>query len=387
LGLTTFVGWLRVAGCAALKPARNERAKAGDETRTRDICLGTELIDASKDSTVWADTYDRDLTDIFAIQSEVSQTIARKLAATLSPEEKKRIETKPTENLEAYDLYLQATKLITEAGVLWYIGDLEKLLHDAIKLLDQAVHLDPNFALAYCAAANAHDMLYFSYDATLERRALGDIAIANALRLQPDLPEAHLAYAYHLHRAYRDYQRARVQLTIARQNMPNSVPAMDLEAYLDQHAGNFEKSNQDLMESTKLDPRNPIPASALAFSLSGARQFPAAEQAYNRAIELAPDQPMLKVQKAIGFNFQRTGDAQADRLAIAALPPSMADDRSMINLRVILALIDRNWQQATELIQQMNDGQDQGDFAYTWFPVPVHCYSILIARLQGKSAR
>jgi tetratricopeptide (TPR) repeat protein len=230
LGLTTFVGWLRVAGCAALKPARNERAKAGDETRTRDICLGTELIDASNDSTVWADTYDRDLTDIFAIQSEVSQTIARKLAATLSPEEKKRIETKPTENLEAYDLYLQATKLITEAGVLWYIGDLEKLLHDAIKLLDQAVHLDPNFALAYCAAANAHDMLYFSYDATLERRALGDIAIANALRLQPDLPEAHLAYAYHLHRAYRDYQRARVQLTIARQNMPNSVPAMDLEA-------------------------------------------------------------------------------------------------------------------------------------------------------------
>jgi serine/threonine protein kinase len=348
------------------------------------VRVTTELIDASNDSTVWADNYDRDLTDIFAIQSEVSQTIARKLAATLSPEEKKRIEAKPTENLEAYDLYLQATKLITEAGVLILIGNTEKLLHDAIQLLDQSVHLDSNFALAYCAAANAHGMLYFFYDETLERRALGDIAIANALRLQPDLPEAHLAYAYHLYRAYRDDQRARVQLTIARQNMPNSVPAMDLEALLDRRAGYFEKAIQELKESSELDPRNPIPASILATTLSMARQFPAAERAYDRAIELAPDQPMLKVQKAVNFNFQRTGDAQALRSAIAALPPSMANNRSMVNLRLILALIDRNWQQATQLIQQMNGGRDQGDFAYAYFPVPVNCYSILIARLQGN---
>jgi TolB-like protein len=182
------------------------------------VRVTTELIDAGNDSTLWADSYDRDLTDIFAIQSEVAQTIAGKLTATLSPEEKKRVEAKPTDNLEAYDLYLQATNLITEARVLNWIGNAEQPLRDAIKLLERAVHLDPNFALAYVAEADPHSILYFfGYDLTLERRALGDIAIANALRLQPNLPEAHLEYAYFLWRAYRDLERARVQLAIARQ--------------------------------------------------------------------------------------------------------------------------------------------------------------------------
>jgi TolB-like protein len=144
------------------------------------VRVTTELVDASNDSTVWADSYDRDLTDIFAIQSEVAQTIASRLAATLSPEEKKRIEAKPTDNLEAYDLYLQATNLITEAQVLFWIGNPEQQLRDAIKLLEQAVHLDPNFALAYAAATNAHSMLYWNYDETSDRRALGDRVIANA---------------------------------------------------------------------------------------------------------------------------------------------------------------------------------------------------------------
>jgi len=348
------------------------------------VRVTTELVDASNDSTVWADSYDRDLTDIFAIQSEVAQMIASKLTATLSPEEKKRIEAKPTDNLEAYDLYLRATNLLTEAQVLFYIGNIEKPLRDALKFLDQAVRLDSNFALAYSAATNAHGLLYLLYDETLERRALGDKAIATALRLQPNLPEAHLAYAFFLYRTYGDYQRARVQLNIARQSMPNSSVAIDLEALLDRDAGNFEKAIQELRKSNELDPRNPVPASRLALTLSFTRQFPAAEKAFDRAIDLAPDQPMLKVQKALDFNFQRSADADALRSAIAALPVSMANDRNMVNLRLILALIDRDWQHATELIQQMNSSQDEGNFAYAGFPVPFSCYSILIARLQGN---
>jgi tetratricopeptide (TPR) repeat protein len=105
---------------------------------------------------------------------------------------------------------------------------------------------------------------------------------------------------------------------------------MDLEAYLDRRAGNFEKAIQELKESNKIDPRNPIPASALALSLSISRRFTEAEQAYDRAIELAPDQPMLKVQKALYFNFQRDGDTHAFRSAIAALPSSMVNDRNMV---------------------------------------------------------
>jgi non-specific serine/threonine protein kinase len=114
------------------------------------VRVSTELIDARNDNMIWADSYDRDLTDIFAIQSEVAQTIARKLAATLSPEEKKRIEEKATDNLEAYDLYLRGKELVQNTQVIAIGGDLADSLGKAVTLLEQAAHLDPNFTLAYC---------------------------------------------------------------------------------------------------------------------------------------------------------------------------------------------------------------------------------------------
>ena len=179
------------------------------------VRVSTELVDARNDDTIWADSYDRDLTDIFAIQSEVAQTIADKLTATLSPEEKKWIEARPTDNLEAYDLYLQAKEFIGNARVFVPIANLEKSLLDAISLLEQAMRLDPKFTLAYCASAEAHDVIYFFYDSNPERRALADAAVNSALRLEPNLPEVHLAYATHLYRGYRDYARAKAQLAIA----------------------------------------------------------------------------------------------------------------------------------------------------------------------------
>ncbi|MGA7128983.1 MAG: serine/threonine-protein kinase, partial [Chthoniobacterales bacterium] len=158
------------------------------------VRVSTELIDARQDKTIWADSYDRDLTDIFAIQSEVAQTIATKLTAKLSAEEKKNIERKPTENLEAYDLYLRANELILNVRIsMIFGGNVDKPLADAIGLLDQAVELDPKFTLAYCALAKAHDLVYRTSDRTPERGALVEAAINNAMRLQPDLPEVHLA--------------------------------------------------------------------------------------------------------------------------------------------------------------------------------------------------
>ena len=174
------------------------------------VRITTELIDAINDRTIWSEIYDRDLSDIFAIQSEVAQTIAHKLAATLSPEEKKNIEAIPTENLEAYDLYLQAKERSNYAGVFPLLTGYEKPMREAIDLLDRAIRLDPNFTLAYCASAEANDWLYRAYDPTAMRRALGDSAIKHALLLQPFLPDVHLRYANHLYMAYRDYERARV---------------------------------------------------------------------------------------------------------------------------------------------------------------------------------
>ena len=251
------------------------------------VRVSIELIDAGNDHTVWADSYDRDLTNIFAIQSEVAQTIAAKLTATLSTDEKRRIEAKPTENLEAYDLYLRAKELIVSVDISNSVGPaIERPLGDAIGFLDQAVQLDPRFTLGYCALAYAHDFAYRSRDPNPEQRASADAAIKSALSLQPDLPEVHLAYARHLYWGYRDYKRARVQLAIARRGLPNNVEAILLGALMDRRQGNFEKAIREFKEAMTRDRANEQSIVELAITLFTTRQFDAAEQAFNRAIDL-----------------------------------------------------------------------------------------------------
>ncbi len=347
------------------------------------VRVSIELIDARHDKTTWADSFDRDLTDIFAIQSEVAQTVATKLAATLSPEEKRNIEKKPTENLEAYDLYLRAKECMVSVRVSAASGSVEKPLVDAIGFLEQAIRLDPKLTLAYCASAEAHDLLYFFFDPTLEQRALGDEAINSALGLQPDLPEVHLAYAYHLYRRYHDYERARSQLAIARRGLPSDSEAIGLEALMDRRQGQFEKAIREFNDAIMRDPHNSVFIEDLALTLSVMHQFRAAEQMFDRLIELRPDQPILKAQKPLFVSYYKTGDDTAVRSAIAALPASMADDRGALSLRLFFAVVDRDRPQAKELIEKMK-GDDEGNFAYGQINVPVGCYSILLARLQGE---
>jgi serine/threonine protein kinase/Tfp pilus assembly protein PilF len=349
------------------------------------VRVSTELIDAGTDKTIWADSYDRDLTDIFAIQSEIAQTIASKLTATLSPDEKKRIEAKPTEILEAYDLYLRAKELITNVRISTALGSgVEKPLHTAIRFLEQAVRLDPKFALAYCASARAHDLLYRLYDPTPERRALADAAIDQAMRLQADLPEIRLAYATHLYFSYRDYERARVQLAIAERGLANDADVFMLEALIDRRQGNFEKAVGEFNKAITYDPRNSASIADLGTTFVLMRQFAAAEKVYGRLIGLLPDQPILEVQKAFNVTFMNTGDGTAFRSAIAALPASLADDRNVLSLRLCFTLNDRDWTEANGLIQKMKDGEDDGYFAYAAISVPIDCYSLLLARLQGE---
>jgi serine/threonine protein kinase/Tfp pilus assembly protein PilF len=348
------------------------------------VRVSTQLIDARNDHTIWADSYDRDLTDIFAIQSEVAQTIAGKLTATLSPEERKRIETKPTGSLAAYDLYLRAGESIASAELSYSAGTTENRLREAIGFLEQAVRVDPSFTLAYCASAKAHDLLYSWNDPTPERRALADVAVNTALRLQADLPEVHLAYAGHLYYAYRDYERAQVQLAIAKRGSPNNAEAFMLEAYMDRRQGNWEKAIQDINEAVKRDPLNTLSIQELASTLFYLRQFDGVERAYDRLIQLAPDRSILKVLKALLIAFMKTGDSTPFWSEMAALPPSMDEDRTVLSLRLSFALVDHNWQLTKDLIEQMKGGEDDGYFAYAVEPIPIDCYSILIARLRAE---
>jgi len=348
------------------------------------IRVSTELIDARNDNMVWADSFDRDLTDIFTIQGEVAQTIARKLAATLSPEEKKNIEAKPTDNLEAYDLYLRAEKLIGTATASLFIGNFEMGLHEAIDLLERAVELDPKFVRAYCKETEAQDLIYTGYDPVPTRRTFADAAIENALRLQPDLPEVHLTYAYHLYDAHRDYERARVQLAIARRGLPNNAEAITLEAYMDRREGKLQKAIEELNQAINVDPRNGGAIADLAYTLFMTRQLDAAGQAFDRAIDLGADQPMLKVQRALYVTLFKTGNNGALRATLATLPASMAEDQGALTWRLACALADRDWPQASELVEKMKRHEDDRNFSYSAVPVPVNCYFILLARLQGE---
>jgi len=349
------------------------------------VRVSVELVEARNDSTTWADSYDRDLTDIFAIQSEIAQTIAGKLTATLSPSEQKLIEQKPTENLAAYDLYLKGKALISKTELSWDFAGPGQPLTDSIKFLIQAVQADPTFALAYCAAGHAHDLLYISSDPTPARRALGDAAIQAALRLQPDLPDVHLAYAYHLYFCYRDYDQARKHLEIAKTGLPNNPEAIELQAFMDRRQGRFQEAVNEFKAALELDPQNPEGISDLAFTLVCLRQFKAASEVYDRLIKLVPEQAALKVEKEWFTTWLETGDDTKLQAAIGELPKSVSTDREIVSTSLMLALLNRDWSRASQFVDQLqkNGGEDNGNFGYAAIPVPAGCYSILLARMQG----
>ena len=345
------------------------------------VRVSTELIDARNDTTIWADSYDRDLTDIFVIQSEVAQSIAGKLSATLSLAEKKAIETKPTDNLEAYDLYLRGKERLVRTELSFGEAPDQKLLIEAADFFEKAVRLDPKFTLAYCAGAKAYDLIYWSYDPSPEVLTKADQAVNTAMRLQPDLPEVHLANAHHLYRGYLDYDGARAQLAIASLGLPNSAEADHYQALIDRRQGKFEQAIEKLSEAITRDPRNPIYLYTLADSFCDLRQFRAADKAFDRVIELRPDQPMLKIEKAL-YSFWENGDDSAVWSVIRALPLSVAGTTDVLSWRLQFALVDRDWDQAAQLIEKLKE--ENIDFANGSRPVPVECYSVLLSRLRGE---
>src|SRR5262249_30583638 len=186
------------------------------------VRVSAQLIDARNDSHIWAEKYERELADVFAIQSEIAQAIADHLQAKLSPKEKSAINERPTSDIVAYDLYLRAKELIYEGEV--SPSRQRENLFEAVQLLGQAVARDPTFVLAYCQLAGAHDLIYFfNYDHTVNRLKLAEASIGNAVRLQPDAGQTHLAQAIHSYFGYLDYDRARGELTKAQRSLPNDT--------------------------------------------------------------------------------------------------------------------------------------------------------------------
>jgi len=260
------------------------------------VPVNAQLIDARTDSQIWAERYDRDVADVFAIESEVAGKIIAQLQAKISQSEKAAIEQKPTADLAAHDLYVRAKTLIATAV---YTTPLQEGLFEAVRMLNQAIERDPAFALAYYQLAHAHDLIYFTgLDHTPARLAMADAAIQSLARLLPNSGEAHLALAKHLYWGYHDYDRARKELTLAQKSLPNDPWAFVLAGYIDRRQGRWAESIKNLERAVELDPQNPHVLQQIASTYSLLRRYADQERALDRAIAVTPKEAVLRGSRA-----------------------------------------------------------------------------------------
>ena len=261
--------------------------RAGNRVR-----VSAQLIDATTDTHVWAEGYDRPLDDVFAIQTDIAKTIAGQLQAKLSPNEKAAIEERPTKDLAAYELYVRAKLLVTKG-----VFDSANLF-EPVRLLDQAIARDRDFFLAYCLLAEAHTTIYSVYDHTPERRDLADRAVKAASRLRPEAGEAHLARARYLYKCNLHYDNARAELALAQRKLPNNAQVFELMGSIDSRQGRSTEEVRNFEKALELDPHNLSNLRQLAVTYLFMRRFAEAVATVDHTIALAPDDAQLRAFRA-----------------------------------------------------------------------------------------
>jgi serine/threonine-protein kinase len=258
--------------------------------------VNAQLIDTRTDTHSWAQTYDRDVSDLFAVQSDIAQAIVGQLRAKISPAEKRAIERPPTADLTAFDLYIRAKNLLLTVG---FSANEKEDLVQAADLLDQAVTHDPSFFDAYCQLVLTHGLLYlYGYDHTSARLALAEAALGAASRLRPDAGETHLARARYLYRGYLDYNGALAELDIARQSLPNDPQILELTGYVQRRQGRWEESIQNLQRVLELDPRNIDTLRQLALSYGDLARYAEEKSVLDRALAIEPNDAATKAMRA-----------------------------------------------------------------------------------------
>lgn len=270
----------------------------GSVTQTGErIHITAQLTDARTGAHVWAENYERDLGDVFAIQSDIVHRIISQLQVTVSPNEEAAIAEQPTKDLAAYGFYVRAKALIATISI---SAQINEKLHEAVRLLDQAVARDPDFYLAYCELSAAHDYLYFfGMDHTPVRLASADAALKALVRLRPDAAETHLARADFLYRCYLDYDRARTELALVERTLPNNSEIFESTGYIDRRQGLWNESARSLQRALGLDPRNFLILQQIALSYQEFRKFGPMAAALDRALLLAPHDLDNRVTRAL----------------------------------------------------------------------------------------
>jgi len=341
------------------------------------VRISAQLIDARTDAHVWAERYDRELADVFGIQTEVAEKIVSQLKARLSPGEKAAIKEGPTHDLAAYDLYLRAKNLIDAIS---FNARAQENLLEATQLLQDAVSRDPAFLLAYYQLARAQDQIYFlGIDHTPARLALANAAVQATLRLRPDSGEAHLALAQHLYWGYRDYDRARAELAKARRALPNEPLVLLLAGYIDRRQGRWEQSIQQMERALELDPRNLFILQQISFSYFNLRRYPEMAATLDRVLIIAPKDINTRVQRAT-VDLEWRADTRPLHSAfqeILAEDPGAA--ATLTPMWMLLALCERDGAAARQVLAAISpEGSEELGFKY-----PKAWYEGVVARALG----
>jgi TolB-like protein/Tfp pilus assembly protein PilF len=319
-----------------------------------------QLIDARNDAHLWAQSYDRDLADVFAIQSEIAKAIAGQLQAKLSPNEKKAIEQPPTTDLAAFDLYSRAKSLLL---TIVFSGTADPDMRKAIELLNEAVKRDPSFFDAYCQLAYAHEFLYAirGYDHTPARLGLAEAALQAATRLRPDAAATHLARAQYLYYGLRDYAGALAELEIARRTLPNDPRLFELTGYILRRRGQQEEGLRNLERAVELDPRNFVTLQQIANSYSNLRRYAEAIAALDRALAIVPDNIETRANRDVFYFYWKADTLPLHQTIDAILAQGPSVVASAADTWFLCALAERDPAAAERALVALGDNPSWGE--------------------------
>ena len=347
--------------------------RAGNRVR-----VTARLMNARTDAPLWAEHYDRPLSDVFAIQSEVAQAIAGQLQTRVTPEARLAIDVPPTTDLQAFDLYLRAHKLLE----IVYGAQIRAKLPEVARLLEEALARDPKFLQARALLVRTQGYIYWwgldHTPAQLERFRADTQAI---IRLQPEAGETHKALADFYYHGCRDYERARKELDLARLTLPNDAEIFSYHAYIDRRQGRWAESNRNLERGLELDPRNIPILQELAKNYVDLHLYAQAAAIFERTIAIVPEEPDVRIALA-----QASLDATADIKPYASTLEALLTKNPKLSLDVddpIYTICVRDPVAAERYLANLSP-----EGTPYWGTVWPHSYrEALVARMEGDGQR
>src|SRR5713101_3747050 len=348
--------------------------------------VALQLVDLRDSSRSWTETYERPMKDVFALQSEITQAVAARLKARLSPNETIALNEPPTADLRAYDLYLraQAIDVLVRDTAEW-----ATVTQQRISFLDQAVERDPKFVLAYCELAKAHDILYRTRQVTsvenrtVDHRALAETALEKARRIQPDIGPVHLALADHFLSANNDVSQARVEIDLARRTMPNSAELETTAGAIARRQSRWDDEVRALETAVALEPRAAEKLFALADTYRLLRRYDRFDDLMTRLLGVLPPDRSATYRVFRTFGpLESEGDLGPLRAAVATVTPE--EDRSGA-IRDLHNLILALWSHDPDSVSRIAARAAETTFVFNGVKYPKSWYEGLAARMRGDT--